>query len=153
MKVDIEDLKKLRIDTKAGIADCRQALEDSKGDYGKAKKLITKRGLEKAEKKASIETSQGIIEAYVHATSKVGVLLEIRTQTDFVARNEEFKKVAHEIAMQIAAMNPKSVKSLLASEYIRDSAQTIDMLVKSAIAKLGENITIARFIRYQLGEE
>jgi elongation factor Ts len=152
MYISIDDLKKLRSETQAGIADCRQALEDSHGDYIKAKKLLAERGLEKAAKKENRETSQGIIESYIHANSKIGVLVELRSETDFVARNEEFKKLAHEIAMQIAAMNPKNVRELLASEYIRDSSQNIEQLIKSVIAKVGENITVARFIRYQLGQ-
>lgn len=152
MKTSIEDIKKLREETQAGVADCRQALEDAKGDYAKAKKLIAERGLEKASKKEGKETSQGIIEAYVHQTGKVGVLVELRCETDFVARTDEFKALAHEITLQVASMKPKDVKALLASEYIRDTKLTIADLVKATIAKVGENITIARFTRFELGE-
>ena len=108
MKISLELLKKLREDTKAGVSDCRQALEDADGDYAKAKKLITERGLEKAAKKEGKETSQGIIESYVHA-GRVGVLVELRSETDFVARTDDFKKLAHEIALQVASMDPKNV--------------------------------------------
>lgn len=152
MNVSLDEIKKLREETQAGVSDCRQALEDAKGDYAKAKKLIAERGLEKAAKKEGKETSQGIIESYVHATGKVGVLVELRCETDFVARTDEFKKLAHELTLQIAAMNPKDVKSLLKSEYIRDPSQTITEFMKGTIAKLGENITIAGFTRMQLGE-
>ena len=152
MKISIDDLKKLRADTSAGVADCRQALEDADGDYAKAKKLLTERGLEKAAKKEGKETSQGLVEAYVHAGGKVGVLLEIRCETDFVARTDEYKHLAHEVCLQIAAMNPKDTVELLETPYIRDASQKIADLVKGTIAKVGENITIARFIRYQLGE-
>ena len=152
MKISIEDLKKLREATSAGVADCRQALEDAGGNYEKAKKLLIERGLEKAAKKEGKETSQGVIASYVHATGKVGVLLELRCETDFVERTDEFKNLAHELTLQIAAMNPRDVKALLASPYIRDAGQTMEQLVKITIAKVGENITIARFTRMQLGE-
>lgn len=150
MQVKLDDLKKLREDTSAGVSDCRQALEDANGNYAKAKKLIMERGLEKAAKKGGRETSQGLIESYVHA-GRVGVLVEVRCETDFVARTDDFKTLAHEIALQVASMNPKNVKELLASEYIRDAGLTIEALVKQTVAKVGENITIAKFTRIALG--
>lgn len=152
MNVPIELLKKLREETGAGIADCRQALEDANHDYEKAKQLLQERGLEKAKKKEGKETAEGIIHAYIHATNKVGVLLDIRCETDFVARTDDFKHLAKEISMQIAAMNPKDIQELLQSEYIRDPKRTIEQLIKSVIAKVGENITIARFARMEVGE-
>jgi len=152
MQIKIEDLKKLREDTSAGVSDCRQALEDAQGDYAKAKKLILERGLEKAAKKEGKETAQGIVESYVHAGGKVGVLVELRCETDFVARTDDFKKLAHEVAMQIAAMNPKDVPELLKSAYIRDAATSIEALIKLTIAKVGENIIVAKFSRLVLGE-
>ncbi len=152
MKFSLDDLKKLRAETSAGVADCRQALEDAAGNYDAAKKLLTERGLEKAAKKEGKETSQGIIESYVHAGGKVGVLVELRSETDFVARTDEFKALAHEIALQVAAMSPKDVDELLQSAYIRDASQTIAALIKGTIAKVGENITVARFTRLKLGE-
>ncbi len=150
MKISLDDLKKLRADTSAGVSDCRQ--EDAKGNYEKAKKLLIERGLEKAAKKEGKETSQGVVASYVHATGKVGVLIELRCETDFVARTDEFKNLAHELTLQIAAMNPKDVKALLSSPYIRDAGQTMEQVVKITIAKVGENITVARFSRMQLGE-
>lgn len=151
MDVSIDLLKKLREETKAGIADCRQALDDAKNDYAAAKKLIIERGLEKASKKEGKETSQGIIASYVHQTGKVGVLVELRCETDFVARTDEFKNLAHEITLQIASMNPKDVKELLASPYIRDPKVAIADLIKQTVAKVGENITVAKFTRMELG--
>lgn len=152
MKFSLDDLKKLRAETSAGVSDVRQALEDAGGNYEKAKKLLLERGLEKAAKKEGKETSQGVVESYVHNGGKVGVLVELRCETDFVARTDEFKHLAHEIALQVAAMNPADVKALLEGAYIRDAGQTITDLVKSTIAKVGENITVARFTRLQLGE-
>jgi len=151
MNISLDLLKQLRSETLAGVADCKHALEDANGDYKKAKKLLIERGVEKAAKKEDRETAMGIIESYIHANGKVGVLVELRCETDFVARNEEFKKLAHEVALQVAAMEPKNVEELLKSPYIRDAKMTIGDLVKLTIAKIGENITIAKFTRLQLG--
>lgn len=152
MNISLDQLKKLRGETGAGVSDCRQALEDAAGDYQKAKKLILARGVEKAAKKADRQASEGVIESYVHATGKVGVLVELRCETDFVARTDDFKALAHELALQIAAMKPKNVKELLAGFYIRDATMTIETLIKQTIAKVGENITVAKFTRMELGE-
>lgn len=152
MDISLDQLKKLREETSAGVLDCRQALEDAGGDYAKAKKLLIERGVKKAEKKANREVKVGIIESYVHANSQVGVLLEIACETDFVAKTDDFKKLAHELCLQIAAMNPKNVKELTKSAYIRDAATSIETLIKQTIAKVGENITVVRFTRMQFGE-
>lgn len=149
----IDQIKKLREKTGAGIMDCRKALDESKGDGQKAEELLTKWGIEKSEKKAGRETKAGIVDSYIHAGGKVGVLVELLCETDFVARTAEFKNLAHELCLQIASMNPKDAKTLLAQEYIRDPKLTIEKLVKQVIGKLGENITIPRFIRFQLGEK
>jgi len=149
MNISLDLLKRLRGETKAGVSDCRQALEDAGGDYAKAKKLVMERAVVKAEKKADKDTSQGIVEAYVH-NGKVGVLVELRCETDFVAMNADFKHLAHEIALQVAAMNPKNTKELLAGPYIRDAGTTIEALVKQTVAKVGENITIGNFTRMAL---
>lgn len=151
MQVKLEDIKKLREETSAGVSDCREALKDAKGDYENAKKLLIERGLEKAAKKEGKETHQGIIESYVHA-GKIGVLVELRCETDFVARTDEFKQLAHEIALQTASMNPKNVADLLKEPYIRDASLTIEALIKQTIAKVGENITVATITRIALGE-
>ncbi|MCL5434934.1 MAG: translation elongation factor Ts [Patescibacteria group bacterium] len=147
---DIKLLKQLRKETSASIADCKIALEESGGDYKKALAWLKKRGIEKAEKKADRVTSQGLVEAYVHQNGKVGVLVEVLCETDFVARTDEFKSLCHEVAMQVAAMNPKNVETLLKQEYIRDSSLTIEDLVKQSIAKFGENIMIKQFIRFEI---
>lgn len=150
--VDVELLKKLRNQTQAGIADCRIALVETKGDYKKALEWIREKGLEKAAKKSDRETSQGLIESYIHQTGRVGSIIEILCETDFVARTDEFKNLSHEIAMQVAAMNPKDVPSLLKQEYIKDSSRTIEALIKETIAKLGENIIVKQLKRFEIGE-
>ncbi|MFH1186920.1 MAG: translation elongation factor Ts [Candidatus Levyibacteriota bacterium] len=146
----IKLLKKLREETKAGISDCKKALEESKGDYKKSLEFLKKHGLEKADKKKDRETSQGLVEAYIHQNGKVGAIVEILCETDFVAKTDEFKSLAHEVAMQVCAMNPKDVETLLKQEYIRDSSLTIEKLVKSTIGKLGENITVKNITRFEI---
>jgi elongation factor Ts len=111
---------------------------------------LKKHGIEKADKKADRETPQGLVESYVHQNGKVGVLVEVLCETDFVARTDEFKNLCHEVAMQIAAMNPKNVETLLKQEYIRDGSLTISELIKSAIGKLGENIVVKDFSRLEI---
>lgn len=150
-KADIELLKKLRNETQVSIADCRRALEETDNNYEKAKDWLRHHGIEKAEKKSERETSQGVIDCYIHQNGRVGAMVEILCETDFVARTEEFKKLAREIAMQVAAMNPKDVDTLLKQEYIRDSSKTIESLIKESIAKIGENIKINKFSRIELG--
>lgn len=150
VKVDLTLLKKLRLETSASIADCNKALSESENDYKKALDWIKKRGLEKADKKADRETSQGIVESYIHNGSKIGVMVVLRCETDFVAKTDEFKKLAHEVAMQVSAMNPKDVPALLKQEYIRDASVTIEQMIKSTIGKLGENITLSDFKRFEI---
>lgn len=149
-KADIKLLKKLREETGAGIADCRKALEESGNDYKKAQEWIKKHAVVKAAKKSDRETSQGLVEAYIHQNGKVGAMVELSCETDFVARTDDFKNLAHELAMQIAAMNPVDVPSLLKQDYIRDATIKIEDLVKQVIAKLGENIVVRRLTRYEL---
>ncbi len=148
--IDLKTLKKLRDETSASIADCRRALDESEGDYKKALAWLQKRATEIAAKKADRETSQGLIESYIHGGGKVGVLVELLCETDFVAKTDEFKHLAKEVAMQVAAMNPETVEDLLKQDYIRDGSQTIEGLVKAAIGKIGENITVKRFIRFEI---
>ena len=152
VKADIKILKELREQTGASIADCRMALEETDNDIKKAQEWLKKRGMEKAGKKSDRETGEGLIEAYIHAGGKVGVLVELLCETDFVARTDDFSKLAREIGMQVAAMNPDTVEDLLKQEYIRDSSMTMEQLVKSVIGKLGENIIIKRFQRFAIGQ-
>lgn len=152
MTISTDLIKQLREKTAAGIADCRVALEEAGEDIKKAEEILKKKGFEKAAKKADRITGQGLIESYIHGNSRVGVLVEILCETDFVARTDEFKNLAHEVAMQVAAMNPKDVKTLMEQEYIRDASKKVGDLVKEAIAKLGENINIAKFERFEIGK-
>lgn len=150
MKINIEEIKKLRFTTGASIADCRMVLEESKGDSQKALGLLKARGFEKAAKKSDRKTSEGLVESYIHQNGRVGALVEVLCETDFVARTDEFKNLVHEICMQVAAMNPKDVDFLLKQEYIRDGSKTIEDLIKEAIAKLGENIVVKDFKRFEI---
>ncbi len=147
----IDQIKKLREESGVGIADCKEALSLSKGNIEEAKKWLKQKGLDKASSKEEREVKSGLVEVYSHG-GKIGVLVELLCETDFVARTEDFKNLAHELSLQIASMNPSSVEELLAQEYIRDNSQTVDQLVKSAAGKLGENIQIGRFERIALGE-
>ncbi|MBU1000335.1 translation elongation factor Ts [Patescibacteria group bacterium] len=149
--MNIEDIKKLREKTKAGIADCREALKEAKGDMKKAEEFLKKKGLDKASQKTKRQVKAGLVESYSHA-GKIGVLVELLCETDFVARTEEFKSLAHELVLQIASMDPGNIKKLLSQEYIRDNSQTVDDLIKSVIGKLGENIQVGRFERIALGK-
>lgn len=150
MIIDINLVKELREETGAGIADCRVALEESGGDLAHAKEILHKKGLDQASEKSDREVSAGVVETYAHA-GKVGVLVEVLCETDFVAKTQDFKTLAHEIALQIASMDPKDVDELVGQDYIRDPSQKIGDLIKSAIAKLGENIKIGKFARIALG--
>ena len=144
-----EDVKKLREMTGAGVMDSKNALEDAGGDFEKAAALLKERGLAKADKKAGRELGSGLVDVYVH-NDRVGVLVNVSCETDFVARSEDFRDLVHNIAMQVAAMNPKDVHELMEQAYIKDEKETISDLVKGAIAKIGENIRIEEFTRYEI---
>lgn len=149
--VKIDDIKKLRGETGAPVADIKAALENCNGDLEKARQIINQLGQDLASSKSERAVKSGIVEVYSHI-GRVGVLVELLCETDFVAKTDDFKSLAHELALQIASMNPSSVEDLLSQEYIRDMSQTVDELIKSAIGKLGENIAVSRFERIALGE-
>lgn len=150
--MDMAKIKALREKTGAGVMDVKKALEDAGGDEKGAEKLLKDRSVEIVAKKSERETSQGLIEAYVHL-GKIGVLVEINCETDFVARNDEFKSFTHEIALQAATSESASVEDLLKEIYFKDPAKTIQDLLNEAIAKTGENIKIKRFVKYTLGQD
>lgn len=151
MQIDLESIKKLREETGVSISDCREALMDTSGNIEKAKMWLKKKGLEKSAEKAQREVRAGVVDVYSH-NGKVGVMVELLCETDFVAKTEDFKSLAHELALQIASMKPQSVEELLQQEYIRDPQMTVDQLIKSVTSKLGENIQVGRFERIALGE-
>lgn len=150
-KLSVADIKILRETTGAGIADVKSALEEARGDLEKTKETLKKRGLDKAASKSARVVNTGLVEVYSHG-GKIGVLLELLCETDFVAKTADFKTLAHELALQVASMNPSSVEDLLSQECIRDNSQTVEQLIKGVIGKLGENIQVGRFERIALGE-
>jgi len=174
MKIALESIKELRNLTFASIADCRKALEDASGDLPKARDLLRKRGLERAAGKTDRITREGRVEAYVHMGNKIGVLLEVDCETDFVARNSDFCQFTKDVAMQIAALNPAYIKRddvpkdiidkeknpeqfcrdhcLSEQAFVKDPSMTIKDYMGSLLAKFNENIVIRRFIRYKIGE-
>lgn len=152
MKKDnlVRTVKKLRQETGAGVMVCKKALNETGGDYRKAVEWVKKRGIRKAEEKQERVTKAGYVATYTHATGKVGVLVELLCETDFVSRNEEFRRLGGELCLQIAAMVPKDKKELLKQEYVRESGKTIEILLKEAIVKFGENIQIGKFERAEI---
>jgi elongation factor Ts len=152
MKIDPKEVQRLRAETSAGVMDCKRALEDAQGDYEKAKDLLKERGLASLKKKSGREAKEGAVASYIHAGGRVGAIVEIASETDFVARSEEFQKLAQEVAMHIAAMNPTDLDELLKQPYIRDSSKTVGDLVTTLASAVGENVSIRRFQRFALGE-
>ncbi|MBI4193402.1 MAG: translation elongation factor Ts [Candidatus Colwellbacteria bacterium] len=144
-----DQVKQLREATGAGVLECRKALLAANGDFERAKELVAAGASARAGKRAEREVKAGVITSYIH-NDRIGVLVELNSETDFAARSEPFRKLANELAMQIAAMDSESVEGLLAEPYIRDSAMTVGDLVKNAIALTGENIKVTRFCRYAL---
>lgn len=147
--ISIEQIKQLRQETGVSITECKKALEQAKGDFDKAKETLKKWGRELAGKKSEREAGLGIIEAYVHPDKRIGAMIELRCETDFVAKSKDFKELAHELCLQIAAMDPQE-DSLLSQPWIRDESKIIEDLVNEYIAKLGENIMVKRFKRFEI---
>lgn len=167
MELSVATIKELRERTGAGIMDCKRALEETSGDMDKAEELLTQQGIASAVKKATRSTEEGIVESYIHSGGRIGVLLEVNCETDFVARTDDFKELAHDIAMQVAAMSPSYVSSddvpdgedadsaetvLMCQPFIKDPSKSVQDLVNEGIGKLGENIRVRRFTRFSLGE-
>jgi elongation factor Ts len=166
MKITTSSIKELRDHSGAGIIDCREALLEAEGDMEKALQTLRKKGFLKAVKKAERVATQGLIEAYIHAGGRIGAMVEVNCETDFVARTEEFKELAHNLAMQVAAMSPEFISSeeitegadkdhrmacLLLQPYIKDPERSIQDIIAETIAKVGENIKVSRFARFELG--
>ncbi|MDP3881107.1 MAG: translation elongation factor Ts [bacterium] len=142
-----EDVAKLREQSGAGIMDCKNALEEAGGDFDKALEIIKEKGLAKAEKKGDREAGAGYLESYIHQ-GRVGVLLHVNAETDFVTKNEDFREMAKNIAMHISAMMPSSVEELMEQDYVKDPSMTVEQYVKSVIGKIGENINVVKFACY-----
>jgi len=145
-----EQIKKIRKETGQSVMECKDALEETNGDEEKALKILEKKGEERAGKRSERETKQGLVESYIHSNGKIGVILELNCETDFVARNENFKELAHNISMHIAAMNTQDSEELLNQPFIKDQEKTIKDLVTEAVSKLGENIKIGKFFRLEI---
>ena len=146
----IELVKKIRVETGLGVMEIKAAVEESGGDEKSAKQILKEKGFKKAEKKATRETHQGRVATYTHSTGKIGVMVELLCETDFVAKNEEFVNVSRDICLQVAAMSPKKVKDLMEMEFIKDPSKKIADLVTALVAKFGENIKIGRFERFEI---
>ena len=151
-KVDFDTLKKLREETGISFALCKKALEETNNDVEKAKKKLSDWGAEKVREKGSRSTSQGAIFSYIHHNKKIASLVELQCETDFVSNNIDFQTFGQEVAMQVASVPSKDVKELLSQAYIRDPKKTITDLLNEIVLKIGENIKIARSIRWEIGE-
>lgn len=153
MTISTEQIKALRAATGARILDCQKALIEADGDLAKAKQIVEAKGLARAEKTEDRETKAGYIAAYVHTTGNVAALLELLCETDFVGQNEEFRQLAKDLAMQVVAMQPANVEELLQQDFIKDPEKTVDLVIKALSGKIGEKMTVSRFVRYQTGQE
>ncbi len=151
-KYTIDDVKKLREESGAGMMDCKKALEAAEGNYKKAMEIVREKGMARAEKKADRDAGEGYVASYVHATHKTAAMVEVLCETDFVARNEEFQQMAKDVAMQVVAMNPETVDELLTQEFIKNPSVTIEEMVKAVSGKIGEKFVINRFVRYEVGK-
>jgi elongation factor Ts len=166
MAVTVQAIKELRELTGVGMLDCKTALEEAQGDLEKAKQILRRRGIAVAEKRAGRETIQGLVDSYLHPDGRLGALVELNCETDFVARTDEFKVLAHDLAMQVAATDPQYISPeelpadsdgdprdlcLLAQPFIKDANRSVQDLINEVITKTGENIRVRRFQRFQLG--
>ena len=167
MEITVEAIKALRDHTGAGIMACKRALEQADGDLSRAQDILQESRAAIVAQKASRATQEGLIEAYVHQGSRIGAIVEVNCETDFVARTPAFKSLAHDVAMQVAAMSPEYVDSsdipegespvpqeacLLQQPFIKDPTKTVQDLVNETVAKVAENVRVRRFTRFALGE-
>lgn len=167
MAVSAEQVRSLRDQTGAGIMDCKVALEETDGDVEKAIVALREKGLASAAKRSGRETNEGVIETYIHTGGRVGAMVELGCETDFVARTEEFQKLAHDIALQVAAMDPvyvnvdeieegddrpKAQITLMLQPFIKNNSSSVGEMVNELAGKVGENIRVVRFYRLAVGE-
>jgi elongation factor Ts len=151
-KATIDTIRKLREETGAPVIRVKKVLEEVKDDIKKASEILKKEGFEKVAKREGRETGQGLVEAYVHHSGKIASVVELFCETDFVARNEIFKNLAHDLALQVASLGAKDAKDLAEQDFIKDPTKKVGDLVKEAIVKTGENIRIGRIFRIELGK-
>jgi len=147
--IKIDEIKKLREETGVSISECKKALEEAKGDLKKAKEILKKIGRDFARKKKEREVKVGIVESYIHSGKRIGAMVELCCESDFVARSEDFQKLAHELCLQIAAISPEELP-LFNQPYIRDETKTVKELIDEYITKFGENIILKKFVRYEI---
>lgn len=164
--VSTDTVKRLREETGAGVMDCKRALDDAGGDFDKARMLLRERGAAAAAKRAERATSQGVVESYIHGGGRIGALVEVNCETDFVARTDAFRDLARNIAMQVAAMNPLAIdvdgvpaeepdrasRALLTQSFIKEPSRTIGDLIRDTVAQTGENIRVSHIARFELGQ-
>ena len=148
--VNLKKLKDLREKTDVSYAICLKALKESDGNLQKAERLLLEQGARRVVKKLDRQTSEGAIFAYLHHNKKIASLVKLLCETDFVAQNKDFNKLGEELAMQVASLNPTNVEELLKQDYIKDNGKTVEILIKEAILRLGENIKIAKFVRREI---
>ncbi len=166
MDISANAVKEVRTQTSAGMLDCKKALERCGGDINAAIEALRQKGFVMAEKRASRAVGEGVISTYLHHNNRVGALVELNCETDFVARTEEFKRLAHDIAIQVVASSPTYLHSeempedcdvpaedvcLLAQPFVKDPSRTVADLITESVARTGENIRIGRFARIELG--
>ncbi|MFC1625168.1 elongation factor Ts [Patescibacteria group bacterium] len=153
MKISVDLIRKVRVKTGAPVIRVKKVLEQEKGNEKKAVSILKKEGFEKIAKREGRDTSQGMIEVYAHHSAKVASVVELLCETDFVARNELFKSLAHDLALQVASLDAKDSKELLKQDFIKDPTKKVSDLVKDVIVKTGENIRVGRIFRIELGRE
>jgi elongation factor Ts len=146
----IDQVKQLREETGISIMDCKKALEETNGDLKKAKEVLAEKGISEAAKKENQKTCHGYIATYTHTTGKIGAIVKLESETDFTARNPDFRTLAKDICLQVASMNPKDVDELLKQNFIREPEKTIEEIIKINIAKFRENIKIGDFTRFEI---
>lgn len=148
--ISVDQIKKLRDETGASVMAARKALEASGGDGERAKEILMREFGAIAAKRGERQTRACVIESYIHSNAKIGAMIELCSETDFVSVHEDFKKLAHDLAMQIAASNPETIGDLMKQEFIKSPEITIEDYIKQHIGKFGENITLEKFVRYEV---
>jgi len=152
MAISMDLIKQLRTETGARIMDCKKALEKAKGDMVSAKQYVEEKGLVRAEKAVNRSTNVGYIASYTHATGEIASLVELLCETDFVAANQEFRQLAQDLAMQVAALAPADKKELLAQDFVKGSGDSVATTIKALSGKIGEKMELTRFVRFAVGE-